>query len=87
MDIDAAIGRRIQHRLRQDPPIGNHRANIRLQGLQLLHSGAVTEVFRLKHRDFMLQRHLLDRGSHQLHASALGAVRLGIDTNHFKAVR
>ena len=87
MDVDAAKCGHIQHLLGQDSPIGHHGADIGLQIPQLLHRLLLPEVFRLEHGDFRIQRHLLHRGGHQLHAPALGPVRLGIDPHHIEAIR
>ena len=86
MDVDAAIGGNIQHLLRQDPSIGNHGADIRLQSPQLLHRFLLAEGLRLEHRDFMFQSDLFHRGIYHFHTPSLGTVRLGIHTHNIKAI-
>ena len=86
MDIDAAVFWNIQHLLGQDPSVGNHRANIRLQCPQLFHRFFLPERIRLEHGDSgTLGQHLYRRGC-QLHPPAPGAVRLGVYAYHLKAV-
>ena len=87
MNIDAAEGWHIQHLLGQDPPVGHHGAEIGLQRPQLLHSFLLPEGLRLEHGDPRFQGDLLRGRGRQLHAPALGPVRLGVHAHHFKAVR
>ena len=86
MDVDAAQDRHVQHLLGQNPAVGHHGADVRLQSLQLFHGFFLPEILRLEHRNSGVQRHFLHRRGHQLHAPSLGAVRLGIDADHLKAV-
>ena len=86
MDVDTAVGGHIQHLLGKDAAIGYHRADIRLQGAQLLHRLLLPEILRLENRQVMGKGHLLDGRRHQLHAPALGTVRLGVNADNLKAV-
>ena len=87
MDVDAAEGGHIQYLLGQDAAIGHHGADIRLQLRQLGYRLFLTEIFRLENRQVMLEGHFLHRRSHHFHTAALGTVRLGVNTHHFKSVR
>ena len=86
VNVDAAEGGDIQYLLGQDPAIGHHGTDIRLQIPKLLHTILLPEVLRLKHGDSMLQRHFLHRRKDHLHAPTLGAVGLGKGPHHLKAV-
>ena len=87
MDIDAAKPRHVQHLLGQNPAIGHHGADIGLQVPQLPNRFFLPEVLRLEYGDSGSQSRLLHGRSRQLHAPALGPVRLGIDAHHLEAVR
>ena len=87
MNIDAAECGNIQHLLGQNPAVGHHGADIRLQCPQSLHTFLLPEVLGLIYRNPGSQRHFLHRGSYQLHAPALGTVGLGVSAHHFKTVR
>ena len=86
MDVDAALAGDVQHRLGQDPSVGHHRADIRVQPAQLLHRFRIFKMLRLEHRNPMLQSQLLHRRGHHLHAPALGTVRLGVNAHHLEAI-
>ena len=86
MDVDAAPLRHIQHLLGQNPTVGHHRADIRLQIPQLLHRFFLPEILRLEHGNSGSHGYLLHRRTDHLHAPALGAIRLGIDPDHLKTI-
>ena len=86
MDVDASLGGDIQNPLGKDAAISHHGADIGLQIPKCLHILVRTEILRLEHGDIVCQCHLLDGGSHQLHAATLGAVGLGVNADHLKAV-
>ena len=86
MNIDAAEGWHIQHLLGQNPAIRHHGAEIWPQCPQLLHDFLLPEGLRLKHGNPRFQSDLLRGRGRQLHAPALGAVRLGVNAHHVKAV-
>ena len=86
MNVDAPKGGHVQHLLREDPAVSYHGADIRLQGPEGRHRLLLPEIFRLEDRDPRVQSHFLHRAGGQLHAPALGPVRLGIDSYHLEAV-
>ena len=86
MNIDTAESGHIQDLLGQDPSVGHHGTDIRLQGSQLRHGFLAPEILRLENRQVMGDGNLLHRRKHHLHATALGPVRLCIYADHFKAV-
>ena len=86
MDVDAAAGGNIQYPLGQDTAIGHNRNNVRLQISQCSHILVRAEILRLEHGDTRCQSDFLDGRKYHFHSPSLGAVRLGIDTDHLKAV-
>ena len=86
MNVDAPEGGHVQYLLGEDPAVGHHGADVRLQGPEGLHRLLLPEIFRLEDRDPRVQGHFLHRAGGQLHAPALGPVRLGIDPYHLEAV-
>ena len=76
MDIDRAIGRDIQHRLRQDAAIRDDDEEVRLQCFQCLHLRRVFEGERLVDRDVMRHRKCLHRRIIDLLPAAIDLIRL-----------
>lgn len=79
MDVQAAQTRRVQHRLRQDQPIGDHHRHIGPQRGEIRLFGRIAQPRRGAHR----QAHCLGRRVHRRKARLLpapgGAGRPGID--------
>ena len=86
VNVNAPEGGHVQYLLREDPAVGYHGADIRLQGPEGLHRLLLPEIFRLEDRDPRFQSHFLYRAGGQLHTPALGPVRLGIGPYHLEAV-
>ena len=84
MHIDRAEGRGGKQLVRQDAAVGHDDENVRLQALQRCQRRAVTHLFRLKDRQAVCQRDLLDRARLELHAAVFGLVRLCEHTDHVK---
>ena len=82
--IDRAVGRGGKQLVRQDAAVGHDDENVRLQALQRCQCRAVTHLFRLKDRQTVCQRDLLDRARLELHAAVFGLVRLRKYTDHVK---
>ena len=87
MNIDAALGRHIQYRLRQNTPVGHHHQAIRSQLLQLGGHGAVPHFGGLIYRDAPLLRQLLYRRRGKDGVAAHRLIRLGKDRGHLMPIR
>ncbi|MCW0417171.1 hypothetical protein NB689_002925 [Xanthomonas sacchari] len=87
MHVPAAMGRDRQHRLGQDQPVGHHHDQVRLQRAQRLQGFRRAQRLRLQHRDAARHRFQLDRRRGQPAAAPGGPVRLGVDRDHFMALR
>lgn len=77
MYVDATETRHIQHRLRQDQPVGNHHHHV---GVEFGHRALVlfgAQRFGLKDRQLVLFSQHFDRAWRQLIAAARRAVGLG----------
>src|ERR1700682_3744838 len=65
MDVESALGRKINDVLRQDVSVSDDDADVRLEALQLLQQLRVARILRLEDRNLFLLRDLLDhRGNH-----------------------
>ena len=85
VDVQTAQTRNIEHRLRQDQPVGHHHHDVGLEVAQDLTIGLVLEVERLMDGDIVLERQLLDGARGQLATTPGGAIRLGVDTDDLVA--
>ena len=79
MDIDGAVGRRVQDILRQNTAIGRHHDQLRCQFLHQGQGGTVPQLQRLIDRQVMGQGIFLDRRKGQLMAAVFRLIRLGKD--------
>src|SRR5690606_22770471 len=86
VDVPRAHGRQVDHRLRQDVPVGYYNGDIRLQRRALLHELRSTRAFGLQHRNAFLLGNTLYRAGLQGGTRATArAVWLGNDSCHVKA--
>ena len=77
VDIEAAVTRYLQHRLRQNQPISRHHHHVGIQrGNFTLHPCGF-QGSRLQYQQIVLQGKLLHRAGGQLHAAPGGTIRLG----------
>ena len=85
MDVDAPQPGIVQNFLGQDPAIGRHHDEVRLQLADGLQGGAVPQFGGLEHRDVVDLGAHLHRGGLELHPPVLGLVRLAKHAHHLVA--
>ena len=82
MHVDAPEPRRVQHRLRQDPPVGDHHGGVQVQGRERRLGSGVAQGPRRAHLDTGGLGGGLYRGRTLALAAAGRTRRLGIDADH-----
>ena len=85
VDVQATVGRDLQHGFGQDQAIGGDDHHIRLQCRQLLLGLFGLQADRLEHGNAGIQRHLFDRAGHEFAATASRAVGLAVYAHHIMA--
>ena len=86
VNVDGAIGRRVQNILRQYPAVGRHNDQLRRQLLHKAQCLAVPQLHRLVHGDANRQGISLYRRKRHFMSTVFGLVRLGEHAAHVVAV-
>ena len=76
MHVEAAVGRKVQERLRQDLPEGDDHAEVRFDLFQFRHRFGAADPIRLEDRDPVRLGADLYRRRHERLAASGGLVRL-----------
>ncbi len=82
MDVQAAVTREVQHRLRQNQSVGSDDHHVCVKAAELFLRFGRFQGLWLKHGNARLNRHLFDRAGCQFAATASGPVGLGVNANH-----